>query len=261
MLYNVFSGEGRGPSIYGTEPWHFYMRNLLLNFNMWFVLALAALPLFGLHRLFSERKVSAQTGLRTIVFMSPFYLWLAIFSIQPHKEERFMYPAYPALALNAAMSMHIILATVGQADQRTLIGKIPAQLKLIVIVTCVATSLNLGLSRIYGMYEGYSAPMRIYSDLWEGDASAAPPAASVCFGKDWYRFPSSYFLPNGVKAKFIKSEFDGLLPGEFAEATPASGFRPGTWMMPSGMNDMNEEDAGKYVSTISHPREGKSSHL
>ena len=70
---------------------------------------------------------------------------------------------------------------------------------------------------------------------------------TVCFGKDWYRFPSSYFLPKGMHAKFVKSEFAGLLPGEFSEAKTGFGFFPGTWLVPRGMNDRNVEDPGKYV--------------
>jgi alpha-1,2-mannosyltransferase len=73
----------------------------------------------------------------------------------------------------------------------------------------------------------------------------------VCLGKEWYRFPSSFNLPNGVHAMFIKSEFSGLLPGEFAEADAMADWRdkyPGTWFTPDGMNDQNIEDPGKYVS-------------
>ncbi|EWC46143.1 hypothetical protein DRE_04717 [Drechslerella stenobrocha 248] len=40
VLYNVFGGEGRGPDLYGTEPWWYYLANLSLNFN---VMAVAAL--------------------------------------------------------------------------------------------------------------------------------------------------------------------------------------------------------------------------
>ena len=248
VLYNVFSGEGRGPNIFGTEPWHFYTRNLLLNFNIWFILAVAALPLFLMAKIFNRQ--SPTTGLRTVVFMSPFYLWLVIFTLQPHKEERFMYPAYPALCLNAAMGLHNILAHLGHSDPNTLIGKIPAQLKLLVIVSTMLGSINMGLSRMFGTYEGYHAPLSIFDPLNDLEAPlAVSPGESVCYGKDWYRFPSSYFLPNGMKAKFIKSAFDGLLPGEFSEASKSAGFgfRPGTWMMPSGMNDENKEDMGKYV--------------
>jgi alpha-1,2-mannosyltransferase len=50
-----------------------------------------------------------------------------------------------------------------------------------------------------------------------------------------------------MRAKFIKSEFDGLLPGEFSEAQTGFGMWPGAWLIPSGMNDQNIEDMGKYV--------------
>lgn len=249
ILYNVFSGPGRGPEIYGTEPWHFYIRNLLLNFNIWFILATASMPLFILHKILSGKRESAQTGLRTLIFMSPFYLWLGIFSFQPHKEERFMYPVYPALALNAAMALHIILVAFGNTNPKTLVGKIPARLKLFVVGICMIGSIDIGLARIYGVYIAYSAPLKIYEPLRiSGIGALGSPGDSVCFGKDWYRFPTSYFLPNGMKAKFVKSEFSGLLPGEFAEARTGFGFWPGAWLQPAGMNDQNIEDPGKYVS-------------
>jgi alpha-1,2-mannosyltransferase len=250
ILYNIFSGPGKGPNIYGTEPWHFYIRNLLLNFNIWFILAMLLLPLFMLQKFLSRSSTAGLTDLRTIIFMSPFYLWLGVFSLQSHKEERFMYPAYPALALNAAMAFHIALSAIGNPDPKTLVGKIPVRLKLIIICTCVIGSVDLAIARIYGIYTGYSAPLKIYEPLQTPAISGTlvSPGDSVCFGKDWYRFPTSYFLPNGMKAKFIKSQFDGLLPGEFAEAKTGFGFWSGTWLVPSGMNDQNLEDMGKYVS-------------
>lgn len=246
VLYNVFSGSGKGPEIFGTEPWHFYIRNLLLNFNIWFVLAVASMPLFILQKLFSRSNHGTASGLRGLIFMSPFYLWLGIFSFQPHKEERFMYPAYPLLALNAAMALHLVLAAFGRTEPGSLMGKIPARLKLVVVSLVMIGSVDIGLSRMYGLYTGYSAPMKIYEPLQNGTLGAQ--GESVCFGKDWYRFPSSYHLPNGMKAKFVKSEFDGLLPGEFSEAK--IGFWSGAWLMPSGMNDENKEDMGKYVSSF-----------
>lgn len=246
VLYNIFSGEGRGPEIYGTEPWHFYIRNLLLNFNIWFVLAILALPLFMLQKLFGTREGGTTTALRSIVFIAPFYLWLAIFSFQPHKEERFMYPAYPSLALNAAMSLHILLAAFGHSNPRTLVGMIPARLKLVVVSIFIIGSIDIGVARIYGIYSAYSAPLNIYTPFQDGTLGTS--GDSVCFGKEWYRFPSSYHLPNGMKARFVKSEFDGLLPGEFSEASEGFGLWPGAWLVPSGMNDQNIEDMSKYVS-------------
>lgn len=42
IAYNVFGGKERGPDIYGTEPWWFYILNGLLNFNVLFLLALTS---------------------------------------------------------------------------------------------------------------------------------------------------------------------------------------------------------------------------
>ncbi|RDA85907.1 hypothetical protein CP532_2718 [Ophiocordyceps camponoti-leonardi (nom. inval.)] len=245
VKYNIFSSTG-GPELYGTEPWHFYLKNLALNFNIWFALALLALPIFLLQKALSASGHGFQSGLRTVVFIAPFYMWLAIFTAQPHKEERFMYPLYPFLALNASISLHMLLSAMGRAGSETLIGKIPGRLKLLSATLVLLLSLCLGSARIYGVYSAYSAPMRVYEPLWGEDAVGGQEDL-VCFGKEWYRFPSSYFLPRDMHAKFVRSGFRGLLPGEFAEARTGFGSWGGTWLPTSGLNDGNVEDATKYV--------------
>ncbi|KAF2688006.1 glycosyltransferase family 22 protein [Lentithecium fluviatile CBS 122367] len=245
VLYNVFSGGNKGPNIYGVEPWTFYIRNLALNFNAWFFLALAALPLLLIQHVVLQKSVSKQTLLRGVVFTSPFYLWLTIFTLQPHKEERFMYPAYPALALNAALSLHVLLANFGSTDPKNIFSKIPPKLKLVVVSVFILGSFDLGLLRTIGTMTAYSAPLSVYKLLQK--QGVVQPGDYVCLGKEWYRFPSSYFLPKQSRAKFIKSEFSGLLPGEFSEANVGFGFFPGAHLIPSGMNDENIEDPGKYT--------------
>lgn len=248
VKYNIFSSTG-GPNLYGIEPWTFYIRNLLINFNIWFVLALLSLPLFLLQKALSARQHGFQ-GMRTIVFLSPFYMWLAIFTLQPHKEERFMYPAYPFLCFNAALALHIILNYFGNDNPRTIVGKIPAKLKLFVVVSVLGLSIELGLARIIGTSTAYSAPLQLYTPLGAGvpgQQGLGSRGDFVCLGKEWYRFPTSYFLPREMHAKFVRSEFRGLLPGEFSEARTGFGSWSGTWLPPSGMNDRNEEDMGKYV--------------
>jgi alpha-1,2-mannosyltransferase len=187
-----------------------------------------------------------QTMLRISILITPFYLWLGIFTLQPHKEERFMYPAYPFLVLNAAIALHFILTWVGNPDPKTLMGMIPAQVKFAIVMVAILGAVNVGILRIFGTVSAYRAPLQIYQTL-----EIANPEDTVCFGKDWYRFPTSQFLPNGIHAKFVKSEFDGLLPGDFSEAGTGFGFFPGTWLIPAGMNDRNEEDPGKYIH-LSH---------
>ena len=158
-----------------------------------------------------------------------------------------MYPAYPALALNAAVSMHILLSYFGSTDPRDFVSKIPTQLKLVIVSIFILGALDLGVLRVIGMATAYSAPLKIYAPLQR--PGVAHPGDNVCLGKEWYRFPSSYFLPGRVKAKFIKSDFSGLLPGEFSEAKVGFGFYPGAWLIPSGMNDENKEDLSKYVGS------------
>jgi alpha-1,2-mannosyltransferase len=246
VAYNVFGGSGKGPNIYGTEVWHYYLRNLALNFNIWLFLALGAGPLLLFQHFVRGQPASRQSFLRNLTFISPFYLWLTIFSLQPHKEERFMYPAYPLLALNAAISLHIVLGYLGSTDPKIFISKIPARFKLAAAVLVVIVAMDLGLLRIVGMITAYSAPLKVYTPLEQSGVSQ--PGDLLCLGKEWYRFPSSFFLPNGMKAKFIKSDFSGLLPGEFSEAKVGFGLFPGARLIPSGMNDENKEDFGKYVS-------------
>lgn len=251
VMYNVFSGGSRGPDIYGVEPWHFYVRNLALNFNIWFFLALGALPLILIQHLFLQKSVSKQTLLRSVVFVSPFYLWLGIFTLQSHKEERFMYPAYPALALNAAIALHILLANLGSTDPKRLVSRIPPQVKLAIVSIPLLLAFDVGVLRTIGTLTAYSAPLKVYQPLHQPGVSR--PGDNVCLGKEWYRFPSSYLLPDRVRPKFIRSEFSGLLPGEFSEANIGGfGLFPGTWLTPSGMNDENIEDPGKYVNLQSH---------
>ena len=242
VSYNVFSGSSRGPDIFGTEPWHFYVRNLILNFNIWFLLALCSGPLLLLRLVSGWENTTRDHIFRGMGLITPFYLWLAIFSVQAHKEERFMYPAYPFLCFNAALALHHILYYLGRP--RGIVGKVPANVRLfIVFIPILLMSLG-GLLRTMGTVSAYGAPLDIYSPLQS--PQYAQLEGNVCLGKEWYRFPSSYFLPEKMRAKFVKSAFDGLLPGQFSEATTGFGLFP-TWLIPPGMNDQNIEDPGKYV--------------
>jgi alpha-1,2-mannosyltransferase len=72
----------------------------------------------------------------------------------------------------------------------------------------------------------------------------------ICYGKEWYRFPGHYLVPDGVRVEWIKSDFDGMLPAHFAE-TPREvgllGRRTGTAVIPVGLNDLNKEEPMHYV--------------
>lgn len=156
-----------------------------------------------------------------------------------------MYPAYPFLALNAAIALHMVLSYIGSSNPKELVGRLPAKVKVVFASGFVLLAIDAGILRTLGMITAYRAPVTVYGALQA--PGIARPGETVCLGKEWYRFPSSYYLPNGMRAKFVKSAFDGLLPGEFNEAEVGFGFFAGTWLIPPGMNDQNIGDSGKYV--------------
>lgn len=249
VMYNVLAAtSGKGPNIFGTEPWHFYIRNLLINFNLWFALGLLAVPLLYYQEFVYKKPATKSSYIRNFTFAIPMYMWFLIFTIQPHKEERFMYPIYPAIALNAAIALHISLIHLSSSGGgASLINLIPAKLRVLIAAGFTLTAVLLGASRTLGVVQGYGAPLSVYKPLHQPGFTHAHDV--VCLGKEWYRFPSSFHLPEGVKGKFVKSAFSGLLPGHFSEAHVGGfGLFPGAWLVPPGMNDENREDVGKYVS-------------
>ena len=71
----------------------------------------------------------------------------------------------------------------------------------------------------------------------------------LCLGKEWYRFPGHYLIPDGVDVQFIKSDFNGLLPRHFDTSTGRGRFwkRDATRNVPSGLNDLNKEERSHHV--------------
>jgi alpha-1,2-mannosyltransferase len=116
VRYNIFGGSERGPDLYGTAPWNFYVNNLVLNFNCILPLALLSLPALGVTYAIDRKRLgivsstSKQSSPFTVLSLrlAPLYLWFGILSLQPHKEERFMFPAYPLLCFNAAVALYLM---------------------------------------------------------------------------------------------------------------------------------------------------------
>lgn len=209
-----------------------------------------------------QGELSSQVTMADSVFsILPPYLWIAVMSYQAHKEERFMYPIYPCLALNAAMSLHVVTLLGSHAVTGSIPGRVPGSIKLAVFVGTLSIFGSLGVWRSLGIATAYGAPLRIYQHLQYDAVTNANNFSgvldiNVCVGKEWYRFPSSYHLPSlstsskVFRLRYIQSAFHGLLPGHFIEgyARDWTDVFPGTWLEPKGMNDRNEEDLGKYVA-------------
>lgn len=245
ILYNVLSGPGKGPNIFGTEPWHFYFKNLLLNFGFWLLPATVALPAILLRQRSSEKPWGSIEKWRHLTLTVPFYVWLTIFSLQPHKEERFLFPVYPFLMMNAAISLHYFMIYFGSQNSHAIFNKLPARLRLLLIFAYYIAAIATGIARTCGVIDAYIAPASIYLELQK---QAIPGnSQTFCLGKEWYRFPSSFFVPSTIQSGFIQSDFTGLLPGKYEESKGHGLLLSGTRAYPKGMNDMNLQDPGKFV--------------
>lgn len=96
FVFNVVHGSSSG---WGVSPWHYYFTNalpkILLNPLTWTVL----LPL--------SLSVPATKGPARMLTIPPI-LFVAIYSLQPHKEARFIFYVAPPLTAAAAMGANYI---------------------------------------------------------------------------------------------------------------------------------------------------------
>ncbi|KAG7891687.1 hypothetical protein KL936_001630 [Ogataea polymorpha] len=206
VLYNVLhSDEKTGPNIFGTEPLTYYVHNLLLNFNL--VLPLAVL---GLLSPVAFEKFNLKQ-IKTV--QTPIIMWCAIFFSQPHKEERFLYPIYPLVTLSASFFISQITQIFGKtyffARAYTFLCKI----------VLFATIFSVSVLRIVSLVSNYSSPLTVFRYL---PASNTDVPENVCIGREWYHYPSSFFLHPNQRLRFVESGFRGMLPGDFVEPTSNS---------------------------------------
>lgn len=66
----------------------------------------------------------------------------------------------------------------------------------------------------YALSKYYTAPLQVYSQLQQHHMDMTD--AIICTCGEWYRFPSSFYLPsNSQSFGFVASSFDGQLPQPF----------------------------------------------
>ncbi|KAL1916487.1 uncharacterized protein VTP21DRAFT_5678 [Calcarisporiella thermophila] len=256
VLYNVFGGANRGPDIFGTEPWYFYILNGLLNFNILSLLSLASIPILLVSRFLDPNCLVISSGtanpttLLTLKLL-PLYIWMGIFTLQSHKEERFLFVVYPLICLNAAVALFLLRGLLQRVAGKLNISSY--RLLSTFTASILLLSAVLSISRIVSLYSHYHAPLEVYEHFslkeWpafvQRNMTTQNEEVNVCVGKEWYRFPSHYFLPHGTRLRFLRSEFRGLLPAYFAEGESR---RDGTSRLPQWkMNDVNREEMDRYV--------------
>ncbi|KAG8902882.1 mannosyltransferase [Tulasnella sp. 403] len=304
IRYNIFSNESGGPELYGTEPWYFYILNLILNFNILLPLALVSLPAMAITHSVDYRRLgnkpqsdSSSPYVLLAMRLLPMYLWLGILTFQPHKEERFMFSIYPLICFNAAVALYLVrgwlevayikyTASPYKASRTGLFGTFTLW---VVIATTVLSAIrtlalfhyfhapldityhfqNVELPRLLNVTNLLTKPVTVdenarYVSTSKYDNDTLPDLGPLktfgglrlCYGKEWYRFPGHYLIPDGVEVEFIKSDFAGLLPGHFTSSNTSDDTltgvmslwkRTGTRQIPLGMNDKNQEEPSHYV--------------
>lgn len=173
--------------------------------------------------------------LRPLLHLSPMYVWFAIFFSQAHKEvravprrtvgavrarlthaagvqERFLYTVYPAICLNAAIGLRAArqIALRCWHWARWPGGRVAVSVAVAGTLLLYAL---LGLSRMAALYRYYGAPMQAYAFLGMS-VPGTSHNVTVCVGKEWHRFPSSFFLPHSrygvAEARMLAYEHRGL---------------------------------------------------
>ncbi|KAL1893787.1 Dol-P-Man:Man(7)GlcNAc(2)-PP-Dol alpha-1,6-mannosyltransferase [Sporothrix stenoceras] len=106
FLYNVVNGQA---SEWGTSPWHYYFKSALPR------LLLNPLTYFFLIPLALRRPATAGPA-KLLVW--PSLLFVAIYSLQPHKEARFVLYVVPPLTAAAALGADQLTKSVQRHQER-----------------------------------------------------------------------------------------------------------------------------------------------
>mmetsp|Transcript_33118 Transcript_33118/g.104746 ORF Transcript_33118/g.104746 Transcript_33118/m.104746 type:complete len:278 (+) Transcript_33118:1150-1983(+) len=166
--------------------------------------------------------------LKSLLVFSSAHLWIFFFSCLAHKEERFIFAVYPLIALSAGLALSDIsllfshfFSSASNASSNQLLFR-SFRLDKLLHISIIFLFLPVSCSRLLLTVKGFTAPFRV----WDQVASVeVPPSLTsrplkLCVGKEWYRFPSHFFVEgNWTSVRFIRSKFDGQLPGLFSESS------------------------------------------
>ena len=258
----TYNAAGGGDELYGVEPASYYVKNLLLNWNIVAPLAICVMPCLVLLLLGIQQQQQQRGDWKNLtipILLAPLVLWLCITVPRPHKEERFLFPIYPILCLGAVWAvdtsigfLDYLFTTLSQRKQ------LKATIRMLLHGMFWTVAATVSLSRTMALAKYYSAPLSIYTqlairtnndnndpnDLAVSNQGETNIPWMVCTCGEWYRFPSSFFLPKNTQLGFLKSSFTGQLPQPFSEF----GSRPESGDVLQPFNNQNLEQPERYVN-------------
>lgn len=247
VLYNVFPVAGAGPELFGVEPFMYYVINMVLNVPL-AVPMVALLPAQLLLQAVGARIWDdAKSTMNRCIFLSGPLVMGALMAAVPHKEERFLAPLYPMLALLSAVVLIDWLDFISRFLPAP--NDVKSNTIKLFTISAVAFTAALGVSRAYMQTHAFGAPLRIYSAFARDQLAKLPdkgPDINLCLGKEWHRFPSHFFIPNQrVKVRFVKHGFNGALPHYYVDTPLASRVHQ------DGMNMFNEAQPSQWFNVSS----------
>jgi alpha-1,2-mannosyltransferase len=243
FVYNtgLGSNEVNRDDLYGIEEPSYYIKNLLLNWNMVAILGIIVWPLILFCKCLNM-ALEMQDKQLTMLIAMPMFLWFLTVFPRSHKEERFLYPIYPCIAVAASFSINYIAKLLCRSEKN----------KQKVTFMVLLSFAMISISRSLLLYKGYNAPMRLYNFLFQyvqkyptkGDTDFATNPIFICTGLEWFRFQSSYNLPERMKLAFLPSDFSGQLPQYFS----MYGSKEESLAVQGKFNDINAVERDRFVN-------------
>jgi hypothetical protein len=274
LTYNT---GNRGDELYGIEPASYYVKNLLLTTGLAVPFAsfvLVAEPVqYVISMIMPKGKLlpNHMDGYMLTIYVAC-ALWLGVLFSRPHKEERFLYPAYPLLAFAAARSflnlLHLLKTCFPVTKkQKYSVGSL---LQTLAFSGMVLVMLLLFSSRVFANVRNYHGYMATWQDLHhhilqspeymrivqakhrmghsnykgkqaEQTVRSYEHSLRVCVGSEWHLFPTHFFLPSAATLFYIEDGFHGILPQHFEAINGTSRIPP----LPN--NGENQEEVSRYI--------------
>ncbi|OMH79066.1 Alpha-1,2-mannosyltransferase ALG9 [Zancudomyces culisetae] len=150
----------------------------------------------------STRSFTTLAFLDVIYKIAPPFIMLAILSSQPHKEERFLYPIYPLLSLNAAICLEFIHSSYlqisnlvlhlfspnqqNETDKNTISSSKPHSSCLlnVLVWTIIGASSIISVSRSFALYHNYSFATDIFTSFYYSESVPTTSTKSENVKKD-----------------------------------------------------------------------------
>ena len=192
FLFNVYQGKSVD---WGTSPWYYYFTNAVpkILFN----------PLiYGLCIPLSVTNSSLRTSV--INLLVPNLLYIAIYSLQPHKEWRFIVYATPALTAAGAQGAAWIWRRRGKSATYSLLASslvlsILASLAASIIFTLISTMNYPGaqaLHRLQVLADGTKSSIKVHMDVLTAQTGATL----------FLQLPKTHLHPNASAWSFGKTD-------------------------------------------------------